>query len=208
MKKTTITKILSREILDSRGNPTVSTQVYLHSGITQKAMIPSGASTGKKEALELRDGDPSRYLGRGVLKAISNVENIIAPKVCGMDALQQQEIDQTLIDLDGTPSKNNLGANAILSVSMAVAAAAAQASDKQLFEYLEQRENYLLPVPLINVLNGGSHADNNVDIQEFMLVPTSSQKFSEALRMATEVFHHLNKGLCLFFLLFIYFSII
>lgn len=158
-------------------------------------MIPSGASTGKKEALELRDGDPSRYLGRGVLKAISNVENIIAPKVCGMDALQQQEIDQTLIDLDGTPSKNNLGANAILSVSMAVAAAAAQASNKQLFEYLEQRENYLLPVPLINVLNGGSHADNNVDIQEFMLVPTSSQKFSEALRMATEVFHHLKKAL-------------
>lgn len=195
MEKTTITRILPREILDSRGNPTISTRVFLHSGVVQKALIPSGASTGKKEALELRDGDPSRFLGKGVLKAIANVKDVISPKICGMDALKQQEIDQALIDLDGTPSKNKLGANAILSVSMAVAAAAAQATGKQLFEYLGRQAHYLLPVPLINVLNGGSHADNNVDIQEFMLVPTGSQKFSEALQMATEVFHHLKQAL-------------
>ena len=193
MTKTTIAEIKAREILDSRGNPTISTQVFLHSGATGKAAVPSGASTGTHEALELRDEDPSRYLGKGVLKAVANVEKIISPEIVGLNALEQEEIDNRLIQLDGTPSKKKLGANAILSVSMAVAHAASQALNSPLYDYLGKRENYRLPVPQINILNGGSHADNNVDIQEFMIVPSGSPNFSEAIRMAAEVFHHLKK---------------
>lgn len=193
MTQTTIEKIKSREILDSRGNPTISTQVFLKSGATGKAAIPSGASTGTHEALELRDGNPSRYLGKGVLKAVANVEKIIAPEIIGWDALSQQEIDERLIQLDGTPSKKNLGANAILSVSMAVAQAASQALNLPLYDYLGRKENYQLPLPLINILNGGSHADNNVDIQEFMIIPSGCSNFAEAIQTAAEVFHHLKK---------------
>lgn len=193
MEKTIITEIEAREILDSRGNPTISTTISLVSGALGKAAVPSGASTGSHEALELRDQDPSRYSGKGVLKAVSNVNTVIAPKIIGMDAQAQQEIDKYLIDLDGTPSKQKLGANAILSVSMAVADAAARASGLPLYHYLGQNENYQLPVPLINILNGGSHADNNVDIQEFMIVPVGRPDFSEAIRAAAEIFHHLKK---------------
>jgi enolase len=193
MAQTTITEIRAREILDSRGNPTISTEVILSSGTVGKAAVPSGASTGKHEALELRDGDPSRYLGKGVLKAVANVKDIIAPQIVGSDALAQEEIDKRLIQLDGTPSKKKLGANAILSVSMAAAHAASQATSLPLYDYLGKRETYRLPIPLINILNGGSHADNNVDIQEFMIVPTGSPSFSEAIRMSAEVFHHLKK---------------
>lgn len=193
MAKTTIAEIKAREILDSRGNPTVSAQVVLDSGAVGKASIPSGASTGKHEALELRDGDTSRYLGKGVLSAVDNVKKVIGPQIKGMDALQQEEIDRKLIQLDGTPAKNNLGANAILSVSMAVAAAASQALNLPLYKYLRKKENYRLPVPQINILNGGSHADNNVDIQEFMIVPAGRPNFSEAIRASAEVFHNLKK---------------
>ncbi len=193
MPDTRITKIKAREILDSRGNPTISTCVFLQSGAIGKASVPSGASTGTHEALELRDGDPSRYLGKGVLKAVSHVNNIIAPKITGIDSLHQQEIDRLLLQLDGTPSKNKLGANAILSVSMAVSEAASKALGEPLYHYLGRRENYRLPVPLINILNGGSHADNNVDIQEFMIVPSGRPTFSEAIRAGAEIFHHLKK---------------
>lgn len=193
MKETTITEIKSREILDSRGNPTISTLVFLHSGVVGKSSVPSGASTGKYEALELRDGDLSRYLGKGVLKAVSNVKEIIAPEIVGLDVSSQDEIDKKMIELDGTPSKKNLGANAILSVSMAVAHAAARASNSPLYSYLGKKEHYRLPVPQINILNGGSHADNNVDIQEFMIVPIQGPTISEAIRKAAEVFHHLKK---------------
>ncbi|GAH70774.1 unnamed protein product, partial [marine sediment metagenome] len=166
---------------------------FLSSGTVGKAAVPSGASTGTHEALELRDGNLSRYFGKGVLKAVANVKEIIAPHIVGLDALDQEEIDKRLIQLDGTPSKKKLGANAILSVSMAVAQAASQATSLPLYNYLGKKETYLLPVPLINILNGGSHADNNVDIQEFMIVPTGSPNFSEAIRMSAEVFHHLKK---------------
>jgi len=193
MAKTAITEIRAREILDSRGNPTISTEVILSSGTVGKAAVPSGASTGTHEALELRDGNLSRYFGKGVLKAVANVKEIIAPQIVGLDALEQEEIDKRLIQLDGTPSKKKLGANAILSVSMATAHAASQATSLPLYNYLEKRETYRLPVPLINILNGGSHADNNVDIQEFMIVPAASPNFSEAIRMSAEVFHHLKK---------------
>lgn len=193
MAKTEIAEIRAREILDSRGNPTISTEVILSSGTIGKAAVPSGASTGTHEALELRDGDPSRYFGKGVLKAVANVKEIIAPQIIGLDALEQEEIDKRLIQLDGTPSKKKLGANAILSVSMAAAHAASQAMNSPLYSYLGKKETYQLPVPLINILNGGSHADNNVDIQEFMIVPTGSPNFSEAIRMSAEVFHHLKK---------------
>jgi len=193
MAQTTIREINAREILDSRGNPTISTQVTLESGVVGKAAVPSGASTGTHEALELRDEDSSRYLGKGVLKAVANVKEIITPEIVGMDALEQEELDRRLIQLDGTPSKKKLGANAILSVSMAAAHAASQALNIPLYHYLGKRENYLLPVPLINILNGGSHADNNVDIQEFMIAPVGSPNFSEAIRASAEVFHHLKK---------------
>lgn len=193
MAKTTIHEIEAREILDSRGNPTISTQITLESGAVGKAAVPSGASTGSHEALELRDNDPSRYLGKGVLKAVANVKEIIAPEIVGMDALEQEELDRRLIQLDGTPSKKKLGANAILSVSLAAAHAASQAQNMPLYHYLGKRKDYLLPVPLINILNGGSHADNNVDIQEFMIAPVGSPNFSEAIRASAEVFHHLKK---------------
>lgn len=193
MRKTIITAIKASEILDSRGNPTISAQVILQLGERGRASVPSGASTGKYEALELRDGDPSRYLGKGVLKAVSHVNEIIAAEIVGLDARKQEEIDKRLIALDGTESKNKLGANAILSVSMAVANAAARALGLPLYEYLGKKERYLLPVPLINILNGGSHADNNMDIQEFMIVPAGASSFSEAIRMAAEVFHNLKK---------------
>jgi len=195
MEETTITEIKAREILDSRGNPTISTTISLSSGVFGRAAVPSGASTGTHEALELRDQDPTRYLGKGVLKAVSHVNTVISAEMVGMNALAQQDIDKSLIDLDGTPAKQKLGANAILSVSMAVAEAAAKASGQPLYHYLGQKEDYLLPVPLINILNGGSHADNNVDIQEFMIAPVGRPDFSEAIRAAAEIFHHLKKTL-------------
>jgi len=195
MPYATIKKILAREILDSRGNPTISTQVILESGVVGKASVPSGASTGAHEALELRDGDSARYLGRGVRKAVSNVSDIIAPKILGLDATAQEEIDNIMLQLDGTLSKKNLGANAILSVSMAVADASARALGKPLYTYLGNAEKFLLPTPMINILNGGSHADNNMDIQEFMIVPAGSPTFTEAIRVAAEVFHDLKKNL-------------
>ena len=195
MAKTTITAISPLEILDSRGNPTIRTRVLLESGADGTASVPSGASTGKREALELRDGDDSRYLGKGVLKAVDNVRDIIAPAVLGMDGQAQQELDRKMMELDGTPSKQNLGANAILSVSMGTAVAAARALERPLFDYLNPRERYRLPVPQCNILNGGAHADNNVDIQEFMIAPTGAASFSEAIRMAVEVFHSLKKTL-------------
>jgi enolase len=193
MSDTNIIDIRAREILDSRGNPTVRAQVLLQSGAVGKASVPSGASTGKFEALELRDEDPSRYLGKGVLKAAANVNSVIAPELLNQDALSQAKIDEKLKELDGTPLKKNLGANALLSVSMAVAQAASQALKVPLYTYLGKRTDYRLPVPLINILNGGAHADNNVDFQEFMVVPAGGSTFSEAIRMGAEVFHNLKK---------------
>ena len=192
MTKTLIKGITSQEILDSRGNPTVRTHVILVSGAEGKASVPSGASTGTHEALELRDKDPARYLGKGVLQAVQNVEDVIAPELVGKNALYQEEIDRRLIELDGTPDKSKLGANAILSVSMAVAHAVSQNDGIPLYDYLGKKDRYVLPVPLINILNGGSHADNNVDIQEFMIVPAGSPSFSEGIRISAEVFHHLK----------------
>ena len=193
MKKTIISSIQASEILDSRGNPTVRTRVLLNGGASGVASVPSGASTGSHEALELRDGDPGRYLGKGVLKAVANVNGVIAPRLVGMDSRRQKEIDRSMIELDGTPAKNRLGANAILSVSMAAADAASRALKIPLYERLGKTESYQLPVPMINILNGGSHADNNLNIQEFMIVPAGCGTFSEAIRKATEVFHHLKK---------------
>jgi enolase len=193
MKKTIIASVHAREILDSRGNPTVRTRVFLQGGASGVASVPSGASTGTHEALELRDGDPSRYLGKGVLKAVANVNKVIAPNVIGTDARRQKELDRRMIELDGTPAKNKLGANAILSVSMAAADAAARALKKPLYAYLGPADSFKLPVPLINILNGGSHADNNLNIQEFLIVPAGSESFAEAIRKAAEVFQHLKK---------------
>lgn len=193
MKKTSIAHVRAREILDSRGYPTIRTRVILQGGAEGVASVPSGASTGTHEALELRDGDTGRYLGKGVLKAVANVNEIIAPGVVGMDALEQGELDHRLIELDGTPAKNKLGANAILSVSMAAADAASAALKTPLYDYLGKKRAYLLPVPLINILNGGTHADNNLNIQEFLIVPAGSASFEEAIRKAAEVFHHLKK---------------
>lgn len=195
MSKTTITEVKANEILDSRGNPTLRTWVSVSSQVKGTSSVPSGASTGKHEALEMRDGDSNRYLGRGVLKAISNVKEVIAPEIIGMDALDQKTLDERLILLDGTPNKSKLGANAILSVSMSAAQAAALASGLPLYAYLGKREEYILPVPLINILNGGSHADNNMDIQEFMIAPAGIPSYSEAIRAGAEVFHHLKKTL-------------
>jgi enolase len=195
MSETAIADIKAREILDSRGNPTISTKVKLQSGTEGTASVPSGASTGAHEALELRDGNADRYLGRGVLRAVSNVHKIIAPEIIGLDACQQEDIDTRLIQLDGTPTKSNLGANAILSVSLAVAQAAAQAKQQPLYAHLRPQDTYLLPTPMVNILNGGSHADNNMDIQEFMVVPAGIATFSDAIRSAAEVFHHLKKNL-------------
>jgi enolase len=195
MPKTTITDVKANEILDSRGNPTLRTWVSVSSQAKGTSSVPSGASTGKHEALEMRDGESSRYLGRGVLKAIANVMEVIAPEIIGMDALDQKTLDERLIHLDGTANKSKLGANAILSVSMSTAQAAALASGLPLYAYLGKREEYVLPVPLINILNGGSHADNNMDIQEFMIAPAGLPSYSEAIRAGAEVFHHLKKNL-------------
>lgn len=192
---TEIVGIAAREILDSRGNPTVEVDVYLAGGALGRAAVPSGASTGKFEAVELRDGDDQRYLGKGVLKAVENVNKIIGPELEGKDALDQNNIDQLLIDLDGTPNKKNLGANTILGVSMAVARAAAEILGVPLYRYLGGVNTSTLPVPMFNILNGGEHADNNMDIQEFMVLPTGAASFSEALRMGTEVYHHLKMAL-------------
>ena len=187
-----IIDIVAREILDSRGNPTVEVDVTLESGFGGRAAIPSGASTGEHEAVELRDGDKKRYLGKGVQKAVANVNERIAPELIGMDALDQISMDQILIDLDGTPNKSALGANAILGVSLASAKAAASYLSLPLYRYLGGVYAHLLPVPMMNILNGGKHADNNVDLQEFMVVPVGAPSFHEALRMGTEVFHHLK----------------
>jgi enolase len=186
-----ISKVLAREILDSRGNPTVEVEVVLSGGASGRAAVPSGASTGQHEALELRDGG-RRYLGRGVLKAVEHVNRSIGPKLRGRDARRQAEIDRFMIDLDGTPSKQRLGANAILGVSLAVAKAAAAAAKQPLFRYLGGARATMLPVPLMNILNGGVHADNSVDLQEFMVVPVGARTFAEALRMGAETFHALK----------------
>jgi enolase len=187
-----IVKVLGREILDSRGNPTVEADVLLADGTVGRAAVPSGASTGEHEAVELRDNDPKRYLGKGTRKAVANILKKIAPAVVGMDAAEQTAIDRTMIALDGTPNKAKLGANAILAVSMAAARAAAQSETTPLYRYLGGVGANLLPVPLMNILNGGAHADNSVDPQEFMIVPHGATKFSEALRMGAEVFHTLK----------------
>ncbi|WP_239616437.1 phosphopyruvate hydratase [Cohnella mopanensis] len=189
---TIITDVYAREVLDSRGNPTVEVEVRLESGVLGSAIVPSGASTGAYEAVELRDGDKSRYLGKGVLKAVENVNMIIAPEIIGYDALDQVEIDHKMIELDGTPNKAKLGANAILAVSMAVARAAAEALDVPLYTYLGGFNAKTLPVPMMNIVNGGEHADNNIDVQEFMVLPIGAATFSEALRMGTEIFHALK----------------
>ena len=188
-----IASVEAAEVIDSRGNPTVRARVFLGSGIVGRSSVPSGASTGSHEALELRDGNPGRYKGKGVLKAVANVNNLIAPKLKNLDVRKQPDIDRLLIELDGTPSKSRLGANAILSVSLAAADAAAKAMQQPLYVYLQERLSYLLPVPLVNILNGGSHADNNVDIQEFMIVPAGLPNFAEALRAAAEIFHSLKQ---------------
>ncbi len=187
-----IINVHAREVLDSRGNPTVEVEVDLASGAHGRAIVPSGASTGSHEAVELRDGDPSRYLGKGVRQAVGHVNETIADAVIGMDASQQAILDATLIELDGTPNKANLGANAILGTSLAAARAAADGSGLPLYQYLGGAGARLMPVPMMNILNGGSHADNNVDIQEFMILPVGAPSFSEGLRMASEVFHTLK----------------
>ncbi|WP_094603757.1 Enolase [Sporomusa silvacetica DSM 10669] len=192
---TTIVDILAREILDSRGNPTIEVDVLLEDGTLGRAAVPSGASTGAYEAVELRDGDKSRFLGKGVLKAVENVNEIITPEIVGMDALDQIGIDQAMIELDGTPNKAKLGANAILGVSMAAAKAAASSLDMALYQYLGGANAKELPVPMMNILNGGKHADNNVDIQEFMILPVGAESFAEALRMGAEIYHNLKKVL-------------
>jgi len=190
---TEIVWLHAREVLDSRGNPTVEAEVGLDGGALGRAIVPSGASTGEHEALELRDGDAKRYLGKGVLKAVDHVRDIIAPTLIGMDASSQAQVDAALLQLDGTPSKSNLGANAILAVSMAVARAAANAHELPLYRYLGGVGAVTLPVPLMNIINGGAHADNNLDIQEFMIAPAGFDRFEDALRAGVEVFHNLKK---------------
>jgi enolase 1/2/3 len=192
---TEIVSIRAREVLDSRGNPTVEADVILESGAMGRAIVPSGASTGEHEAVELRDGDATHYLGKGVLQAVANVESIIAPELEGMDAANQRLIDRTMIELDGSSNKGKLGANAILAVSMAAARAVAQTLEVPLYRYLGGVNACILPTPMLNVLNGGAHADNNVDFQEFMIMPIGAERFSEALRWASETFHTLKSVL-------------
>ena len=192
---TMITDIYAREILDSRGNPTVEVEVWTENDAFGRAQVPSGASTGAFEAVELRDGDKSRYLGKGVMNAVDNVNNIIAPEIIGMDVFDQVGIDMTMIELDGTDNKGKLGANAILGVSLAVAKAAADELGLPLYQYIGGVNGRVLPVPMMNILNGGKHADNNVDIQEFMILPVGATNFREALRMGAEVFHNLKSVL-------------
>ncbi len=191
----TIENVKAREILDSRGNPTLEVEVELYDGTIGRAAVPSGASTGKYEAVELRDGDKSRYNGKGVLKAVANVNETIAGAIIGMSAADQAEIDRTLIELDGTPDKSKLGANAILGTSLAVAHAAANLLDMPLYRYLGGVSTYTLPVPMMNILNGGKHAANSTDFQEFMVMPAGADSFSKALQMGTEVYHALKKVL-------------
>ncbi|WP_218310337.1 phosphopyruvate hydratase [Alteromonas antoniana] len=194
-----ISRIIGREILDSRGNPTVEADVILESGVMGRAAAPSGASTGSREALELRDGDKSRYLGKGVTKAVAAVNDVIAPALVGKDPLAQQDIDNAMLELDGTENKEKLGANAILAVSLAVAKAAAAEKGVALYEHIADLNGtpgqYSMPVPMMNIINGGEHADNNVDIQEFMVQPVGAASFKEALRMGAEIFHSLKKVL-------------
>jgi len=195
MSKATIQKVIGREVLDSRGNPTVEVDVHLCSGIVGRAAVPSGASTGAHEAVELRDGDKKRYLGKGTLKAVENIKSIIAPALNGHDVFDQLGVDATMLALDGTKNKAKLGANAILGVSMAVAQAAAAELGLPLYRYLGGTNAKVLPVPLMNIINGGKHADNNIDFQEFMIMPIGAATFREGLRMGTEVFHSLKKVL-------------
>jgi enolase len=190
-----ITDVYAREVLDSRGNPTVEVEVILESGGKGRAIVPSGASTGAYEAVELRDGDKERYLGKGVLQAVDNVNTIIAPEIIGLDSLDQVLIDRTMIQLDGTHNKGKLGANAILAVSMATARAAADALDVPLYTYLGGFNAKTLPVPMMNIVNGGEHADNNIDVQEFMVLPVGAPSFKEALRIGAEIFHNLKSVL-------------
>jgi enolase len=191
-----ITRVAARQVIDSRGNPTVEADVFLDDGAFGRAAVPSGASTGEHEALELRDGDKTRYLGKGVLKAVENVHTVIAPVVAGLDASNQAALDRRMIEADGTPTKSRIGANAILAVSMAAARAAAASERQPLYKYLarysSERGANILPVPMMNILNGGAHADNSVDLQEFMVMPAGAESFHEALRMGAEVFHHLK----------------
>jgi enolase len=188
-----IVDVVAREILDSRGNPTVEADVLLESGIMGRAAVPSGASTGSREAVELRDGDPQRYLGKGVLRAVENVNTEICEAIIGLDAVEQPLIDQTLIELDGTENKERLGANALLAVSLAVAKAAAEESGLPLYRYLGGAGRMQLPVPMMNVINGGAHANNSLDLQEFMVIPVGVDSFREALRCGAEIFHALKK---------------
>ncbi|MHC4148967.1 MAG: phosphopyruvate hydratase [Planctomycetota bacterium] len=192
---TTIVDVQAREILDSRGNPTVEVDVVLDDGALGRAAVPSGASTGAHEAIELRDTKAKRYMGKGVLRAVKNVNEVITPEVLGMDAAQQEELDMLLIELDGTPNKAKLGANAILGVSLAAAKAAAESAGLPLYRYLGGCNANLLPVPMMNIINGGKHADNNVDFQEFMIMPIGAKNFPDALRMGAETFHTLKKVL-------------
>lgn len=187
-----IKNIRARQILDSRGNPTVEVDCLLRNGSFGRAAVPSGASTGEHEAIELRDGDKTKYLGKGVTRAVSNVNDIIARELEGLEPFDQKKIDDKLISLDGTENKSKLGANAILGVSLAIAKAAAHAKGQALYEYLGNGEANILPIPMMNILNGGSHADNNVDLQEFMIMPTGAGSFTEALRMGSEIFHNLK----------------
>jgi enolase len=191
----TIIDVSAREVLDSRGNPTIEAEVFLATGAMGRAAVPSGASTGEHEAMELRDGDPKRYVGKGVLQAVKNVNEAIGPKLEGMEALDQMEIDAEMLDLDGTPNKSKLGANAILAVSLAVARAAANDLGLPLYRYLGGPMASVMPVPMMNILNGGAHASNNVDAQEFMVVPIGAEDFEDGLRMGVEVFHALKKVL-------------
>ena len=188
-----IEETTAREILDSRGNPTVEVDIILDDGTIGRAAVPSGASTGRHEACELRDGDPKRYLGKGVTKAVNNVTETIGPKIKGLDPSEQENIDKLMIELDGTENKSSLGANAILGVSIAIARAAASASNKPVYKYLGNDDAHIIPVPMMNIINGGEHADNNLDIQEFMIMPVGADSFREALRMGAEVFHCLKK---------------
>ena len=190
-----IIDVYAREVIDSRGNPTVEVEVTTESGAFGRAMVPSGASTGEREALELRDGDKTRFLGKGVTKAVSNVNDIIADAVLGMDVTDQNAIDKVMLELDGTDFKSKLGANAILGVSMACARAAADYYDMPLYKYFGGFNGKTLPVPMMNVLNGGSHADSTVDFQEFMIMPVGAKSIKEALRMGAETFHNLRKVL-------------
>ena len=192
MYNSSIHKIIAREILDSRGNPTIEVDALLSNGAFGRAAVPSGASTGEHEAIELRDNDRLRYLGKGVKKAVENINTIISNEIIGLDAFNQKNIDDAMIALDGTPNKSYLGANSILGVSLAVAKSASNAKNKPLYEYLNKDRIYTMPIPMMNIINGGSHADNNIDFQEFMIFPIGANSFSIALQMGTEIFHQLK----------------